>query len=190
MDMPRVLSVSLFVSASAFVFPACVVDASDQAEENADAETIASVEEALSFPAIVIKNVKSDHALNIYNNLPGDANPVIQWPYSGSGQTNSQFRIEDFGDGYHSLISVSSRKCLDVMAGAPYPGVAVQQWTCLGGNNQRFLFEHAGMGTYRIKAKSSGLCLDVFASGTDPGNAILQAPCDTRDSQKFVFQLP
>ncbi|WP_159396605.1 RICIN domain-containing protein [Sorangium cellulosum] len=179
----------MLASVTALVFPGCVVDASDQGEDDSDTETIASVEEALSFSAIVIKNVNSGQALNIYDNSTGDAAPVIQWPYSG--QANSQFRIEDLGDGHHRIVPLSSGKCLDIMAGAPYPGVAVQQWTCLGGDNQRFQFEAAGMGTYRIKAKQSGLCLDVFASGTASGNAILQAPCDTaKASQKFVLQVP
>ena len=54
-------------------------------------------------------------------------------------RANQRWRLQPAdGSGTVLVVSVNSGKCLDLPAGQTGPGVALQQWSCQGGQNQKW----------------------------------------------------
>lgn len=77
----------------------------------------------------------------------------------------------DIADQFYYLVAQSSGLCADVRGGpsAMEDGIALQQWTCWGGDNQKWKLIPTGPETYEIVSKSSGKVLDV--TGGPPAKA-------------------
>jgi len=83
-----------------------------------------------------VESVNSGMSLDVNGNSSSNGASIIQYPYSGAA--NAKWKLEPTGSGYYTLVVESTGKCLDVTGGpsATSNGIAVQQWSCLGGTNQ------------------------------------------------------
>ncbi|MEU8212987.1 alpha-galactosidase [Micromonospora sp. NPDC049044] len=127
----------------------------------------------------------SGKLLDVFNASTADGANVVQW--GANGQPNQRWRFQETGDGYATVTSISSGKCLDVYggAGATADGVRVIQWACNGGTNQQWRVEDLGTGYVRLVARHSGKCLDVLNAATADGAQTVQWTCGTGTSQQW-----
>src|SRR5690606_20847858 len=100
-----------------------------------------------------------------------------------------QWVVSDLGNGYHSLKSVNSGKCMDIAGGSStvHNGANLHQWTCHGGYNQQFRLIRQSNGSYQAQVRSSGKCLDVAGGSTANGATLHQWDCHSGNNQRFLF---
>jgi Ricin-type beta-trefoil lectin domain len=169
----------------------CVVSpgatADDSAAASANEGPVGTAAQALT-GNVVIHNVNSDLALNIFGGSTDQGVPLIQW--TADGGHNEIFKLISTSDGYTSIVALYDNICLDLFGGFPVPGQGINQWSCGGGDHQKFTFQQVTPGIYQIKPKSTGMCLQVFNDSTTAGYAVVQAPCVSgKTSQQFYLSL-
>src|SRR5262245_20890939 len=126
----------------------CIANPADMAEPSVvapvgDAEgEVATAAEALLTGTVIIKNVNSQKALNVFAGDTSDSAPLIQWPVDSG--LNEQFHITPTSDGAYTLTAGHSGKCLDLFGGNTMPGASIAQWACEISDHQKFLFESSG----------------------------------------------
>ncbi len=128
----------------------------------------------------------SGKLLDVYNAATTDGANVVQW--AANGQSNQRWRLRDLGGGYYNVVSVNSRKCLDVYggAGATADGVRVVQWACGAGTNQQWRLQDVGSGYVQLVARHSNKCLDVTNAATTDGAQAVQWTCGSATNQHWL----
>jgi hypothetical protein len=98
---------------------------------------------------IYFRNQKSNLCLDV--RLGGPADGTLQ-QYTCHYRDNQLFRLESLGDaiGGVRIVARHSGKCLDVPAGQPIDGLAIQEWQCHAGINQRWLYAEPGPYRYPL----------------------------------------
>lgn len=90
--------------------------------------------------------------------------------------------------GWVNIVSQNSGKCLDMTGGptATSPGVAAQQWSCLGTAQTNQIFQLIAVsGGYEIQVKDSGLALEPNGGLTAAQTPIVQEAHSSADSYQI-----
>jgi hypothetical protein len=94
--------------------------------------------------------------------------PIQQFGWHGG--PNQQWRVENVGGNFFTIVNIYTGKAMDVPGGLQTPGLVIQQYSLHGGPNQQWRFETfpAAEGPilfrpeyHRIYNRASGLALDV-----------------------------
>ncbi|MEO3830280.1 RICIN domain-containing protein [Actinomadura sp. B10D3] len=122
-------------------------------------------------------NVNSGHCLDVAGAGVENGTNVQQWNCNTHPAQDWQFT--DVGDGYYTLTSPNSGKCLDV-DGTDGSGTAdgrnVWQYECNGSTGQQWKPEKKA-GGYWLKSRRSDKCLAVDAGSPAPGANVSQWSC-------------
>ena len=130
-------------------------------------------------------NVNSGHCLDVAGAGMENGTNVQQWNCNAHPAQDWQFT--DVGDGYYTLTSPNSGKCLDV-DGTDGSGTAdgrnVWQYECNGSTGQQWKAEKKA-GGYWLKSRRSDKCLAVDAGSLAAGANVSQWSCTdpTTDAQ-------
>jgi murein DD-endopeptidase MepM/ murein hydrolase activator NlpD len=108
-----------------------------------------------------IKSVFSNKVFTINKgSLPNLANDyIIQKTWKGS--SDQKWYLIPVDATYYEIMSVDSKKCLDIEGGYKLSFGKAQQYTCNNSDAQRFSFVKVSGNQYYIQAKHSGLMLDI-----------------------------
>ncbi|MFI0406047.1 RICIN domain-containing protein [Actinomadura sp. 3N508] len=124
-----------------------------------------------------LNSVSSGHCLDVAGAGTGNGTNVQQWNCNSHPAQDWQFT--DVGDGYYTLTSSNSGKCLDV-DGTDGSGTAdgrnVWQFECNGSTGQQWKPEKKA-GGYRLKSRRSDKCLTVDSGSANPGANVVQWSC-------------
>ncbi|MFI0366595.1 RICIN domain-containing protein [Actinomadura sp. 1N219] len=122
-------------------------------------------------------NANSGHCLDVAGAGVDNGTNVQQWNCNAHPAQDWQFT--DVGDGYYTLTSSNSGKCLDV-DGTDGSGTAdgrnVWQYECNGSTGQQWKPEKKA-GGYWLKSRRSDKCLAVDAGSLAPGANVSQWSC-------------
>lgn len=130
---------------------------------------------------------KTKQYMEVLNNSTSNGAAIAENPWSS--KTNQQWKIKHVGNGYYTILSVSSGKSIDVSGNSLSDGAKVVQYTPNElSNNQKFKLVKVQDNVYQLIAKHSGKYLE-FNSGTC-GAALVQASYKPENiNQQFVLQL-
>ena len=99
---------------------------------------------------------------------------------------NQIWTLKPNGEGYYSIVSEVSGKCLDV-TGSSQAAIGLIQWDCHGSANQQFKVTQNTSETFLISARHSGKCLDIPESAKSNFMSLIQYPCHGKDNQAFTL---
>jgi|GEM_PF-5719227 Subtilisin-like serine proteases len=104
--------------------------------------------------------------------------------YQNNDAENQMFRFDKQTDGTYKIISMHSKKALNIKGGSMKENADIIQWTSNSDLNERFyvvkIDDH-----YRIISAYNGMCVDVHGNSTTNGARIDQYFDNGSDAQKF-----
>lgn len=130
-----------------------------------------------------------DRLVDIYRNDSTNGTHVIV--FDANGGANQDFTFEPTVDGFSTIRSQSTNKCLDLNNGPlAVAGDYVNEWDCLGQPTQEWALDYWSddPGATAIVNVSTGLCLDVFQNGTGNGTWTDVWTCNGQDNQKWTLE--
>ncbi len=159
--------------------------------ERLASEIVSSLENDLQKPLSLLS---SQLYFNIINKMSGKAldlalsveegGIIHQWEFHGGD--NQAWKLNRTNNGFFSVISKASNKCLEIIGGSYDEGTAVQQWSYFGAEHQQWKFVEQTDGSYEIIARHSGKCLDAhYPSIYEDGARIVQWDWWSGDNQKW-----
>jgi hypothetical protein len=108
--------------------------------------------------------------------------------YTCRNQINQTYWALAQANGYFSLRSALSGKCLQIRGNSATPGAAIEQSTCTGQAIQLFLPSATPEGT-KLSLQATGFSLDVAGSAvTKDGQALIQSVDDGSLDMRWVIQ--
>jgi len=114
-----------------------------------------------------IVSVLSGKAMDVKDRSMDDWAPVIQTRLEEGISQQWRFEALHGGDeGYYTIKSSRSDKCLDVRLGDKADNTAIIQYSCNGGDGQKWRVVPKGEG-YQLQAKHSGKVVDVAGESMD-----------------------
>ncbi|MFE2728580.1 RICIN domain-containing protein [Kitasatospora sp. NPDC059327] len=105
------------------------------------------------------------------------------------GGLDQQWRLEDAGAGYVSLVAQHSGRCLTVRGASTADAAAVEQDDCTGTASSQWKLDDRGNAAYRLVARHSGKCLNVQYGAVTDGARFIQWPCGTAGNEQFTRTL-
>ncbi len=129
----------------------------------------------------LIVNVHSGRCMEVGVRKKG-AN-VKQW--SCHTAPSQVFLLASATEGSNRIMSVYSRKCIDVTGAGQYNGANLQQWDCDNGPNQKFRLERTNDGSFLIRPIHSNKCLEVAGWNRKNRGNIQQWDCHGGANQQW-----
>lgn len=126
------------------------------------------------------------HSNKVFDVTNGEnSTPIVQ--YSINESKSQQFKLVKKGNGYYSIISVSSGKALDIGRSSTSNGAKLIVYTKGNSANQQFKLIDKGNGYCKLQLKHSGKYLDVARSSKLNNASIIQYTLTNNDNQLFKF---
>jgi hypothetical protein len=139
-----------------------------------------------SFGPTSLTSVRSGKCLDIEGgDLYGLSNGARANQWDCGGYKSQNWQLVAAGDGYYTIRTGHSGRCLDLAGQAKSNGTAVQQWVCHSGDSQKWQLVAAGGGAYSFKSKLSARCLDIEAQSQARGAYIHLWDCHNGNSQQW-----
>lgn len=131
----------------------------------------------------IYSRISSDRVLEIPNSETN--NEVNLRTNRFSNKANQKFKIEYNNDGTYSILSLHSRKSLDVKYAGNTNCTKVQQYDSNKTNAQKWIIHKNTDGTYCIVSKQNDLCLDIAWGNSSIGADVQTYHYNGTNSQKF-----
>jgi hypothetical protein len=110
---------------------------------------------------------------------------IDQW--TNNNTPNQQWKLNNLGNNYVSLINVNSGLALEVYGASTTAGAAIDQWPYDSGKGQIWQIVSKGSGYYELLNENSGQALDVTGASTTKGTDLDQYTVSGNANQLWSF---
>ena len=117
-----------------------------------------------------------------------DVDVVHMWDHHGGA--NQRWRISRVNHDFYKIVSILSKKCLEVEDQLASNGARVRQGKFQRKPHQLWVITRLPNGSYRIHNWHSGKCLDLLGWAGHNGASLGQWQCDGESKQQWKIEPP